>query len=205
MTDMNDNMTSNATARRKTGLIATIVALVAVIAVAALAYNMLLGAASPTRSGTTGTSSQTTASTAYLKDYDATVYTADGEPASLTQIADGKPLVMNFWATWCPYCVQEMDDYQQIVDEYGDQVSFAFIDVADGQRETVEDGSSWLKEQGYRLPDFYDTDLSATRTFGATNLPTTVIVTSDGEVKSVKAGAIDPALMRGTLSGLLAE
>ena len=139
-----------------------------------------------------------------LADHDATVYTDLGEPLKLSTIADGKPLVINFWATWCPYCVDELPDFQDIVEEYGDRVNFAFVDVADGQRERAEDAQAWLVDNGFDdLPDYYDTSLEASTTFGVFSYPTTVVVSADGEILTISAGRIDPILMRGSLEQLV--
>jgi thiol-disulfide isomerase/thioredoxin len=139
-----------------------------------------------------------------LKDYDATVYTDANEAVTLSQIADGEPLVMNFWATWCPYCVQEMPDFQQLYAEYGDRVSFAFIDVTDGSRETFDAAKSWLSENGLDdLPAYYDLDLDASAKFGARALPTTVVVSAEGQILGAASGRIDPERMRTTLDSLV--
>ena len=139
-----------------------------------------------------------------LADHDATVYTDLGEPLKLSSIADGKPLVINFWATWCPYCVDELPDFQDIVADYGDKVNFAFVDVADGQRERAEDAQAWLADNGFDdLPDYYDTDLEASTAFGVYSYPTTVVVSADGEILTISAGRIDPILMRGSLEQLV--
>lgn len=139
-----------------------------------------------------------------LADYDATVYTADGQPKKMTELAAGKPLVINFWATWCPYCVQEMPDFQRIFHDYGDKISFAFVDSTDGRRETKEAAQSWLAENGLDdLPAYYDTDLDATATFGASSLPSTVVVSSNGEILMAKPGRINDASMRSALDTLV--
>lgn len=139
-----------------------------------------------------------------LADHDATVYTELGEPLRLSDIADGKPLVINFWATWCPYCVDELPDFKDIYAEYGDRVSFAFVDAADGQRERVEDAAAWLAEEGFDdLPAYYDTSQEAAASFGAYALPTTVVVSAEGEVLTITTGRIDAALMRGALEQLV--
>ena len=139
-----------------------------------------------------------------LVDYNATVYNAMGEPLMLTDIAQGRPLVINFWATWCPYCVQEMPDYQQLYAEYGDRVSFAFVDCTDGDRETQDKAAAWLEENGYgELPAYYDLDLDAHIKFGAQSLPTTAVISAQGEILAVTPGAIDPELMRSALDSLL--
>lgn len=139
-----------------------------------------------------------------LADHDAMVYTDLGESMTLSSIADGKPLVINFWATWCPYCVEELPDFQRIYADYGDRVNFAFVDVADGRRERVEDAAAWLVEQGFDdLPAYYDTSMEASASFGAYALPTTAVVSAEGEVLTVTAGRIDPTLLRGALNGLV--
>lgn len=139
----------------------------------------------------------------YIADFDATVYDEYGDARTITALADGKPLVMNFWATWCPYCVEEMTDYQEIYDEYGDRVSFAFIDIADGTRDTVDGASSWLYENGFSLPAYYDTNLEAMYAYGATALPTTVIAAADGEILRIAPGRIDADELRETLDSLV--
>ena len=149
-------------------------------------------------------SSATSDDVVLLADHDATVYTDLGEPLPLSVIADGKPLVINFWATWCPYCVDELPDFQGIVADYGDRVNFAFVDVADGRREKAEDAAAWLVEQGFDdLPAYYDTSQEASATFGAYALPTTVVVSAEGEILTVSAGRIDATLLRGALETLV--
>ena len=206
----------------KRGFVIALVALVIVLAVGFVAYNVLSsnhGASSTQNAGasaaaTSGESaSASSASSAQqgdaaqdlplLADYDVTVYTEYGDARTLTQLADGKPFVMNFWATWCPFCIEEMDDFQKIVDEYDGRVSFAFIDVADGQRETVKDAAAWLLDNEYTLPAYYDTKLEASYAFGATGLPTTAVVNAAGEIVTIDAGKIDPERMRSLLNSLL--
>ncbi len=139
-----------------------------------------------------------------LADHDTTVYTDLGEPISFADIANGRPLVINFWATWCPYCVDELPDFQKIVADYGDRVAFAFVDVADGQRERADDARQWLIDNGFDdLPDYYDRDMAAVTSFGVYAYPTTVIVSAEGEVLTISAGRIDAALLRGTLNQLV--
>ena len=139
-----------------------------------------------------------------LADHDTTVYTDLGEPVSFADIANGRPMVINFWATWCPYCVDELPDFQKIVSDYGDQVSFAFVDAADGQRERAEDARQWLVDQGFDdLLDYYDRDMTAVVSFGVYAYPTTVIVSADGEILTISAGRIDAALLRAELNKLV--
>lgn len=191
--------------RNSRGALVAAIALAAVLVAAFFGYRALGIPDSPAADIADRTeAAEASASDALmLSSFDSTVYTEYGDARKLSQIADGKPLVMNFWATWCPYCVQEMDDYQNIYDDYSDRVSFAFIDCADGTRETVEQGAGWLYENEYTLPAYFDTKQEAQYTFGATALPTTVVVSAEGEIMTITAGAIDPDLMRSALDSLL--
>ena len=202
---MNRNDTSNHTKDTgKRGVAISIIVLVIVLALAFFAYDSLARTARQEQLQQAQAAAQDSDSElAHLVDYNATVYTDTGEPLTLVEIAAGKPLVMNFWATWCPYCIKEMPDYETLHAEYGDRVSFAFVDVADGKRETVQGASEWMNDNGYDLPTFYDTTLEASYAFGATSLPTTVIVAANGDILDISVGAIDLALMRKALDSVL--
>ena len=184
----------------KWGPVVALMALVAVILVGFVAYEQLSHAVEPAAAEPAANPDD---DAVLLAEHNPTVYTEGGVPMRLTEIADGRPLVVNFWATWCPYCIQEIPDYQEIYNDYGDRVAFAFIDCADGQRETVEMGASWLADGGYTLPAYYDTSGEAQISYGASSLPTTVVANAEGEILAISPGAIDPDLMRNALDSLL--
>ena len=193
---------------RRVGPLFVLAALVAVLGVAFVGHNLLAKSqvsTVPREAAQAGEAASAATDDVYLlADYDATVYTDLGEPLKLSAIAGGKPLVVNFWATWCPYCVDELPDFQQIVNDYGDRVSFAFVDVADGQRERADDAQAWLADNRFDdLPDYYDTSLEACTTFGVYSYPTTVLVSAEGEILNVSPGRIDPILLRGSLEQLV--
>ena len=190
----------------KRGIVLTGLALAVALGGAAVGHRVLANRqdAAQTAPPEAAESTPSDADALMLADYDATVYTELDEPVLLSAIADGKPLVMNFWATWCPYCVQEMPDLRDIYERFGDQVNFAFIDVTDGQRETRDKAAAWLADNGFdELPAYYDTDLAASTAFGAYSLPTTVVVSADGQILTVSPGVIDPELLSGALAGLV--
>ena len=190
----------NERASGKWGPVIALAALVAVILVAYFAYGQVSRSVEPAAASSAGAPED---DAVLLADHNPTVYTEGGAPMRLTEIADGRPLVVNFWATWCPYCIQEMPDYQQLFNEYGEKVAFAFVDCADGRRETVEMGAAWLADGGYALPAYYDTQGTAQTSFGVASLPTTVIASASGEALSISPGAISPELMRSALDSLL--
>ena len=192
----------------KRGVIIALAVLALVVGAAIIAYNLLAESA---QSGGTNTASvsahtdggQAAADAVWLADYDATVFSDLGDATPLTKMGDGKPLVINFWATWCPYCIDEMGDFQSMYDDYGDRVSFAFIDATDGTRETIEEAKAWVDEHAYTMPFYYDINREAVSSFGISAFPTTVVVSAEGEILTISAGRIDADLMRSALDSLL--
>ena len=101
----------------------------------------------------------------------------------------GKPVVMNFWGTWCPYCVKEMDDFNQLVGEYGDKVNFLFLDVPGGTDETVETVEKFLADEGYsNIVSYYDSFTEGCYMFGLNSFPVTIYVDSYGYLYDAAIG-----------------
>lgn len=121
---------------------------------------------------------------------DFTVYDAEGNPVQLYDYI-GKPLVVNFWASWCGPCQMEMPDFEDKYQELGEEVQFLMINMTDGSRETVDSASAFIAEKGYTFPVLYDTDSNAALTYGAYSLPTTYFIDADGYAVAQATGAID--------------
>ena len=133
---------------------------------------------------------------------DFVVYDEDGKPVSLSDFR-GKPVVVNFWATWCGYCVQEMPSFEKAFLEYGDEVVFMVINVTDGQSETKEDAMAFVAENGYTFPVYYDTELSATYAYGAYSLPATGFIDSEGVFISGQTGMMSEEKLFEKIESLL--
>lgn len=94
----------------------------------------------------------------------------------------GKPTIINFWATWCGYCMKEMPDFQTAYETYGDKINFVMIDAVDGKQETEEAGRAYIEEKGYTFPVYFDTQMEGVISCGVTGFPSTLFVSADGEV-----------------------
>lgn len=132
-----------------------------------------------------------------IKAPDFTVYDTDGNEVHLADYI-GKPIVLNFWASWCGPCQSEMPDFHEKYLELGDDVHFLMINMTDGARETVESASAFIAKNVYAFPVFYDTKSDAASIYGAYSLPTTFFINADGYAIAQATGAIDAeTLQRG--------
>lgn len=125
---------------------------------------------------------------------DFTVLDNNGEKLKLSDIK-GKPVVVNFWASWCPPCKNEMPDFEKAYQKYGNDISFMIVNMTDGQRETVEKAKSHIEENGYTFPVYYDYEMSAAYAYQVNSIPATYFVDKDGNLVTYAAGMISLPLI----------
>ena len=104
---------------------------------------------------------------------DFTVLDADGQEVRLTDMR-GTPVVLNFWASWCPPCKSEMPDFEEASKTYEGKVAFMMVNLTDGGRETVDTAKAYIEEQGYTFPIYFDTQQEAAIGYGVVSIPTTI-------------------------------
>lgn len=126
---------------------------------------------------------------------DFTVYDLDGNEVNLSDFF-GKPIIVNFWASWCGPCKMEMPDFDEAYQTYGNDISFLMVNMTDGSRETVEIASSFIEESGYTFPVYFDTNYSAAITYSVSSLPTTYFMDAEGNLIAHARGAIDGATLQ---------
>ena len=119
---------------------------------------------------------------------DFTAYDADGNAVRLSDYF-GKPLVLNFWASWCGPCKSEMPEFQQAYEEQAD-VQFLLVNMTTG-RETQADAQALLEQEGYTFPVLFDLDADAAATYSVYSLPTTYFLDAEGNLVAWARGALD--------------
>ena len=145
--------------------------------------------------GTTDSSDETTEPELSAAP-DFIVYDRDGNEVHLYDFL-GKPIVVNFWASWCGPCKMEMPDFEEKYLALGDEVQFLMVNLTTG-RETMESADAFIADAGYTFPVLYDTQSNAAVTYGAYSIPTTFFIDAEGHAIARATGAIDAeTLQRG--------
>jgi cytochrome oxidase Cu insertion factor (SCO1/SenC/PrrC family) len=120
----------------------------------------------------------------------------DGRQVTLASLA-GKPLVINFWASYCPPCRAEMPLLQRLVGQRSD-IQLVLIDEGDSNQAA----RSFLGSVGLNQAALLDSDLSVGRAYGAIALPTTVFVRADGTIAARHIGQLDEGVLAAQLATL---
>ena len=108
--------------------------------------------------------------------------TLDGNRTSFTE-AEGKVVLVNFWATWCPPCIAEMPSLQSLYDTFGKDVAFYFVST-----ETEEILQNFKEKTNYSTP-IYTMLTMPPKVLQSKSLPTTYLIDKEGKVIIKKTGA----------------
>jgi cytochrome c biogenesis protein CcmG, thiol:disulfide interchange protein DsbE len=119
----------------------------------------------------------------YAPDFQLTALS--GEGVSLSDYK-GKPVVINFWATWCGYCVEEMPLLQDI---YDNRAGDGLMVVAVNSGETTSQAKEFMQAYGYSFPVLLDRSQDVTIDYKIRGFPTTFFVDADGVIRDIKVGA----------------
>lgn len=139
------------------------------------------------------TASLTKAPDFSLKDY-------NGKIVSLSDFA-GKPLLINSWAAWCPFCRKELSDFSLIQKEFGYKITIIAIDRA----ESLGTAKRYSDELGVtnNLVFLLDPDDSFYQSIGGFSMPETIFVDKNGNIKMHKRGPMDLNEIREKIQQLL--
>lgn len=136
---------------------------------------------------------------------DFTVQDYDGNAVKLSDYI-GTPIVLNFWASWCPPCKEEMPHFNKVSEEYSrEELLFLMVDLAEGSRETVEAGKEFVEDNNYTFTVLFDTEQDAAATYGVRSIPTTYFINKEGHIIAKADTGIDEETLRYGVSLILEE
>ena len=118
-----------------------------------------------------------------------------GEALRVPSDLTGKPAVLNFWATWCAFCVEEMPDLEEVHQQLDGRVVFVGID----QDDDVDKARTLADRTGVTYRLVVDGDGSYFRAVQGRGMPTTVLITPDGTIAHRHSGPLDAAQLRDLL------
>ena len=123
----------------------------------------------------------------------------DGETLRLSDL-NGKVVVLNFWASWCPPCRWEMPFFETMWQEYRDR-DVVFVGIA--MSDTLESARGFAEEAGVTYPIALDTTNEIVRAYEILSLPTTFFIGKDGFIERRLAGAANEGVLKVFLRGQL--
>lgn len=145
---------------------------------------MLVAVLVLTACGTAAPATESAGSAAVLPSASLSVL---GEDATVdTASWRGRPTVVNFWATWCAFCVEEMPAFQAVSEVLGDEVRFVGVDREDRVTEALE----LARRTGVTYDLVEDPDGAFFQAVGGRGMPTTLFVDADGSVLYAHAGPL---------------
>lgn len=132
---------------------------------------------------------------------DFTMQDAQGNQVTLSSLK-GKPVVLNFWTSWCSYCKTEMPYFESAYKQYGDKVQFVMLNPVKSERSS-DDGRNYIKNSGYTFPVFYETDGKALSLYGLRGFPATIFIDADGKITAKTIGAITQDKLNQSIGSLI--
>lgn len=130
-----------------------------------------------------------------------TLQTLSGESFTLEHL-QGKKVILNFWATWCPPCKEELPAMQNVYDQYKDQgVEVVAINLTVG-KETVENAKQFMEEHGLTLTVPLDESGDVLELYEIMPLPTSYFIDSSGIIRSKYLGPMTEEYMKEELEKL---
>lgn len=128
-----------------------------------------------------------------------------GSPESVEfRLSDhqGSPVVINFWASWCPPCRQESPSFERLWRRYQETgIQFVGVDIQD----EVADAEAYVREFGLTFPNGVDPDGAITVEYGVIGLPVTFFIGSSGVVEGRWVGAIPEDKLEEWVETLIAD
>lgn len=110
--------------------------------------------------------------------------------------ADGQLTIINFWATWCPPCREEMPELSRFAQQHGGDVHFYAVNI----KESGDKVREFMVKNNYNMTVLLDKDGDIAKKFNITAIPTTIVLDTKGNIKYRKAGGVTAAELEGVIN-----
>ncbi|EIJ77982.1 ahpC/TSA family protein [Bacillus methanolicus PB1] len=131
-----------------------------------------------------------------VKAPDFEIKTLTGETVKLSQF-EGKKVMLNFWATWCPPCKEEMPEMEQFYREKKEEIVILAVNI-----DPQYDVQRFAKEMGVTFPILLDEDDSVNKKYQILTIPTTFFIDEKGMIRSKYLGSMTIDKMKQYLDDL---
>lgn len=124
-----------------------------------------------------------------------------GKSLTLSKLVGSKPIVLNFWASWCPPCRREAPMLEAAWQDYKDRVLFVGVDFQDGEEAALV----FIREHNLTFPSGSDLQGRIGVDYGVYGLPETFFITKGGKVLARHVGELNRTRLEGYLKQLLSS
>lgn len=125
----------------------------------------------------------------------------DGKVYTLGQLRGKKPVVLNFWASWCPPCQYEAPILVELYEKYRDKIEIYAIDLL--VQDDLEDVKTFVEAYGYEFPVLLDKKGNVARQYRVVGIPTSYFIDKAGQIKYRLVGVTTPANLEKMFQSLI--
>jgi peroxiredoxin len=136
----------------------------------------------------------------------APAFTLPDETGKSVSLSDfrGQPVAMIFWASWCPYCKEELPLLQSLYDQYGAQgLVVVGVDLPGSKGETQEKALAFVEQNKITFPVLFDEGAQVFREYNGRGIPNLIFIDSEGVIEINYPGAMDAQKLEATIQGLV--
>jgi len=131
---------------------------------------------------------------------DFTLTTVEGKEVSLSSLR-GQPVMLNFWATWCPPCQMEMPDIQKFFSRKGQDIKVLAVNLTVSEKAPAQ-VRDFLNARGYTFPVMLDSKGDVSQQYLVRSIPTTFFIDQKGIIRDKHTGPMTLEMMEASLSKL---
>ena len=123
----------------------------------------------------------------YSQGYDFDLNDLEGNSVKLSELTKTGPVFVQFWATWCVPCKEEMKVLNELWNKYKDS-GFVFVAVSIDDQKSLSKVKPYIESKSYKFPVLYDTDKNVFSSFGGQDPPFSVFVDRNGSIFKTYSG-----------------